>query len=296
MVQRAAGWSSAPSTPQLPAQFHWPATADTSATPPARSPLRSAPSDASPRLGGRSFGLRSGIDSAEASALKLDSDSDTTSNHPPEDSLRTIQPAASASIPAAGEGVETAIVRNPGNEVISAESRPPTGLEALTLSRPVESTSPAPIRLGNSEASEPKPAAVNFDDALPFLEAPHSPEIVAGPTPEHLVRPLSIDRAADAMNETLNEPSNATQLISARSDFPVRLPPAVEMAPPRSARFQSRAQESPPPVEVKIGSIEIVFDQPAAQPARHSTVRPEGFAEFADLRRYATRPWSLRSR
>jgi hypothetical protein len=187
-------------------------------------------------------------------------------------------------------------VHNPGNEVILAESRPPTGLEALTLLRPVESTSPAPIRLGNSEASEPQPAVVNFEDALLSREAPHSPKTVVRPTPEHLVRLLSIDHAAHGMNETLNERSNVTQPISARSDFPVRLTPAVETAPPRSARFQSRAQESPAPVEVKIGSIEIVFDQPPAQPARPTTVRPEGFAEFADLRRYATRPWSSRSR
>jgi hypothetical protein len=47
---------------------------------------------------------------------------------------------------------------------------------------------------------------------------------------------------------------------------------------------------------VKIGSVEIVFDQPPVQAAQPAPVRPAGFAEFADLRRYAARRWPSRGR
>jgi hypothetical protein len=62
---------------------------------------------------------------------------------------------------------------------------------------------------------------------------------------------------------------------------------------PRESRSQARDVRTPkpasePPVEVKIGRVEIHFDAPtpAASPA---PARPGGFTEYAELRRYASR-------
>jgi hypothetical protein len=101
-----------------------------------------------------------------------------------------------------------------------------------------------------------------------------------------------IEHSVPAMNET----SEAMLSVPVRADTPAGPVPAEKPAPSRSVRGQSRMQETQPPVEVKIGSVEIVFDQPPVQAAQPAPVRPAGFAEFADLRRYAARPWPSRGR
>ena len=63
---------------------------------------------------------------------------------------------------------------------------------------------------------------------------------------------------------------------------------------PRESRTQTadmRAQKpaSEPPVEVKIGRVEIHFDAPPTPVASPAPARPGGFSEYAELRRYASR-------
>jgi hypothetical protein len=268
MVQKAAGWSSAAAAPQPPSQFHWPAPVDTSAM---RPTLRSATSDASPRIGRRSFGLTPRVDSAEANALKLDSNAMTTSDQPRADSFGTIEPPAPASVPAADEGTETSVVFNPSDEITLVKSQPPGDLEPLTTARPPESARSAPPHRENTAGAESQPFAIDFDHAL-------------------------ASRTTNWPSEAADFSAQAQLSVPVRADTPAGPVPAAKQALPRIALGQSRPQEPEPAVEVKIGSVEIVFDQPPVQAAQPAPVRPTGFAEFAGLRRYVTRPWPSGSR
>jgi hypothetical protein len=53
------------------------------------------------------------------------------------------------------------------------------------------------------------------------------------------------------------------------------------------------AGQQEPPVEVKIGRVEVHMEAPPAAPA---PARPQGFAEYNALRRYQARPWDFRNR
>jgi hypothetical protein len=290
MVQRAAGLPTAVAAPQPPSQFHWPTPFETAAVRPV---LPGVNSDARPRGSRRTMEAARPPDSAAESVVFKQRLAATT---PPEplraDSARTIETQATTSVPTPDEGIEGPVMFHPSHAMALASSQTPIGIEPLTRSRPAESTSSAPIHRENSDAAEPQPFAINLDDARPSLAAQQPSETAVWAAQEPPVRPTSIDHAARAMKETADE----TRPISVRTDIPARLTPALRPAPTRSARLQSRPQELPPPVEVKIGSVEIVFDQPAVQATQPAPVRPSGFAEFADLRRYATRPWTSRSR
>jgi hypothetical protein len=98
----------------------------------------------------------------------------------------------------------------------------------------------------------------------------------------------AIERVRTAINTDANEmvPHPSPAVMPTRTDSL-----KSRQTLPSSASQRSAAPSSPPPVEVKIGSVEIVFDPPPAT-NQLAPVRPIGFAEFADLRRYAARPWS----
>jgi hypothetical protein len=285
MVQKAAGWSSAAAAPQPPSQFHWPGPA-------MRPTLRGASSDASPRIGRSSFGLTPRVDSAEATGLKLDSDAMTRSDQPRADSFRTIETPASPSVPAADEGTGSSVVFNPSDEITLVRSQPPGGLEPLTTARPSESRRSAPAHRKNTAGAESQPFAIDFDHALASRTTNWPSEAADFSAQAQPVLPSWIEHAVPAMYET----SEAMLPLPVRADSPAGPVPAAKQVPPRIARGQSRPQEPQPAVEVKIGSVEIVFDQPPVQAAQPAPVRPTGFAEFADLRRYVARPWPSRSR
>lgn len=148
-------------------------------------------------------------------------------------------------------------------------------------------TNPAPA---NSKITESGPVIPQADEtaAPPANQRTDAAQLSVRTQQAHL---KLIEHAISAMNE----PTSETRPISPRENIPARLTPPAQTRVPRSPRG-SRPQEPPPAVEVKIGSVEIVFDQPPVQAAQPARVRPAGFAEFADLRRYAARPWASRSR
>ena len=283
MVQRAAGWPTASATPQPPSQFHWPAPVDAAATRPS---LIGVNSDASSRSGKRVIGAARVLGSAAESDSKLGLAAQRPHHQPQADSPRTIETHASTSVPPANESMESRAMLDVSDEPTLTNRQTP--IEPLSPTRPVERLFSAPFDHESPAAPEPQPFAIDFDDALAPRTARTLSKTVDFVPPEQTGRSVAIDHAAPAMNETREE----TWPDSVRTVTPARLTPATRPAP----RGQSRVQETQPPVEVKIGSVEIVFDQPPVEAARPTPVRPAGFAEFADLRRYASRPWSSRSR
>lgn len=279
MLQRAAGWPTAPATPQPRSQFHWPALAN---IPASRPVLPGTNSDASSRGGRRAIGASRALASAaESLAPKHGSAAMTPRYQPPLSSAGTIETQASTSVPPADESLESRGIITRSHEMTLANRQTPAGLEPITPTWPAERTIFAPFHREDSAAAEPQHFAIDSDDALASRTAQEQPG-----------HPVVLEHAAHAMNETREE----TWPNSVHKVTPARLTPAAQPAPSRSVRGQSRMQETQPPVEVKIGSVEIVFDQKSVQAAQPAPVRPVGFAEFADLRRYASRPWSSRSR
>ena len=216
----------------------------------------------------------------------------TTSDQPHADSFRTIGPPSSASVPAADEGTETSVVFNPSDEITLVRSQPPGGLEPLTTALPSESTRSASAHRENTAGAESQPFAIDFDHALVSRTTDWPSEAADFSAQAQPSLPALIEHGVPAMNET----SEAMPPAPVRADTPAQSVPAAKQAPPRIGRGQSRPQEPQPAVEVKIGSVEIVFDQPPVQGAQPAPVRPTGFAEFGDLRRYVARPWPSRGR
>jgi len=289
MVQRAAGWPGAAATPQPPSQFHWPAQVGARAMRPS---LRSADSDASSRSDRRSVGVAPRSDSsAESSASAPDRAAITPSSQPRADSPMPIATHASKLVPAVGEGPETRGMFDTGHEITLAGAPTPVSVEPHSATRPVVDSMPEPFHGEETAATVPRPVS---DFNRPQSSPATSPisEVVDFQKQAQAVRPALIERAVLDKDEATDEARPAV----VHTVLPARLTPVAQQAPLHSMRGQSRPQEPPPPVEVKIGSVEIVFDQPAVQAAQPAPVRPAGFAEFADLRRYAARLWSSRSR
>ena len=94
-----------------------------------------------------------------------------------------------------------------------------------------------------------------------------------------------------------------TSLVTAPVARPsIRTPRSAAEAPvpqenrPQAAAMQASKEVSEPPVEVKIGRVEIRFDAPATPAASSAPACPSGFSEYAALRSYAIRPWGSRNR
>lgn len=288
MVQRAAGWPTAAATPQ-PSQFHWPAQVDTSATRPS---LRSANSDSSSRADRRSVGVAPRPDSsAESTALAPDRTATTPPGQRRADSPIPIETLASKLVPAAGKSPETNAVFDTGHETKLTGAPTPVSVGPHSATRPVASSMPEALNGEDTAETDTRPVSdFNRPESSPAT-SPIS-EVVDFRRQAQATRPASIEHVVPAKDEGTDEARPAV----VHTVFPARLTPVAEQAPFRSARGQSRPQEPAPPVEVRIGSVEIIFDQPPVQAAQPTPVRPAGFAEFADLRRYAARPWSARTR
>ncbi len=77
--------------------------------------------------------------------------------------------------------------------------------------------------------------------------------------------------------------------------------PPPEVVPLSRRNAAKPAQEHPsvhqqePPVEVKIDRVEVHMEAAPVAPLPAPS-RPQGFAEYAALRRYAARPWDFRNR
>jgi hypothetical protein len=216
----------------------------------------------------------------------------TLPDQPPVSSPGTIKTLASTSVPPGDESIESRAIFNRSHEITLADRQTPAGIEPQTPTRPTERPISAPLNREDSGTAEPQSFALDSDDPLTSRTTQQPSETAELAAQEPPRRTVVIEHAAHAMDETT---SNARP-VTVRQDIPPRLTPAAQPAPPRTARGQSRMQETQPPVEVKIGSVEIVFDQPPVRAAQPAPIRPAGFADFADLRRYAARPWSSRGR
>jgi hypothetical protein len=92
------------------------------------------------------------------------------------------------------------------------------------------------------------------------------------------------DLSVEAAHFPLEEPAQRTSIHTVQSATPL----------PRESRPQTKDVTIPKPaseapVEVKIGRVEIHFDAPATPAASPAPVRPSGFSEYAELRRYVSR-------
>ena len=290
MVQRAAGWPTAAATPRPPSQFYWPAPADTAAS---RAVLQGVNPDASSRAGTRAIGAARVLGSAAESPAPKPGLAAMT---PPDQSAvnfpRTIETESSTSVPAADESIESHAIFDRSHETTLADRQTPAGIKPRTPTRPAEGTRSALFNRENPAPAEPQPFATDSDDVPASRTAQRPSESADLAAQEQPRRPLVSGDAAHAMNETRDE----TRPVSIRSDTPARLTPAARQALPRISRGQSRMQETQPPVEVKIASVQIIFDRPRVQATPPAPVRPAGFAEFAELRNYAARPWFARGR
>lgn len=88
----------------------------------------------------------------------------------------------------------------------------------------------------------------------------------------------------EAAHFPLEEPAHKTSIHTVQSATP---PPRESR--PQTAEVRTPKPASEPPVEVKIGRVEIHFDAPATPAASPAPVRPGGFGEYAELRRYVSR-------
>jgi hypothetical protein len=107
---------------------------------------------------------------------------------------------------------------------------------------------------------------------LPVESAPSKPQ------------PLATRPNHEAAHFPLEEPAQKTSIHTVQPATPL----------PRESRTQTKDVTIPKPaseapVEVKIGRVEIHFDAPATPAASPAPVRPSGFSEYAELRRYVSR-------
>lgn len=162
--------------------------------------------------------------------------------------------------------------------------------ESQPLIQPSLTVQSKPHRDMKAEAS--KEAAPRFQNRLPenteqtvHKDVSHLPVEAAPLKRQPLARrpdgPIISDH--EAAHFPLEEPAHRTSINTAQSATPL----------PRESRPQTDVRtpkpSSEPPVEVKIGRVEIHFDAPATPAASPAPVRPGGFSEYAELRRYASR-------
>ena len=115
--------------------------------------------------------------------------------------------------------------------------------------------------------------------------------------------PRSTSQPVARLLDNLPTVETDTSLVTAPVDrTSTRTPRSAAETPvpqenrPQAAAMQASKEVSEPPVEVKIGRVEIRFDAPATPAASSAPARPSGFSEYAALRSYAIRPWGSRNR
>ncbi len=275
-------------TPQPPRRFHWPAVVD---SPPIRSNTSRPPLNPTLPSDELADSVSSRLEQAREPAFP---EQDLTANAPVNLGSHRI-----TSLPAPEVKFSQAInsrTHPPVKDQISepAPQGPTTPLpmsEAVTdrvLHQPPQSerSLSATARLPRPISSHQVQSSTHPSGSQPSSEG----EADSRATGESLYR--AVERAIAAVEDEAHDtaPRPLRSIVPTRTDT-WRSQQAHSVVAPQ--RLDS--QPSAPPVEVKIGSVEIVFDPPAtaSQPA---PARPVGFAEFVDLRRYATRPWPSRSR
>jgi hypothetical protein len=277
MVERAAGAPSAPAVPHPPSQFHWPATVNT----PSLRPLVA---------GSRQTAVLSRL-SEEVKPLRArqstmeDAPQRRTQIDVQRESLPQLRKSASLSSLEDTSGERTVSLA-PDLTQVDRTQRPPDPIVAIVDPPRLEATPSEKTR-----SLEPWIANIATNEDLltsdPVQETVISKTLRAAETvsPAQPKIPPSFEKQAPALGEI--QSVDRVRVPAIRSG-------TLEPNPIALVSARTPAGDSEPGLEVKIGSVEIVFDPPpaTAHPARSY---PAGFAEFADLRRYAAGPWSHRS-
>jgi len=99
-------------------------------------------------------------------------------------------------------------------------------------------------------------------------------------TPQRQHRDLPVE----ATHLPLEEPAQKTSIHTLQPATPL-----PRESKTHTAEVRTPKQSPEPPVEVKIGRVEIHFDAPATPAASPAPARPSGFSEYAELRRYVSR-------
>ena len=155
---------------------------------------------------------------------------------------------------------------------------------------------PTPPPVGPEKADQP-PAADELEVGnsdrkmqtfLPIHVVPVVPKVVPVAVTQPVARPDRI--LADQQKIALPEKEQPPAVpLPAEATPPSRRRPANL---PKKEQVASHQEE--PPVEVKIGRVEVLMEAaPVVPPA---PARPQGFAEYTALRRYVARPWDFRNR
>ncbi len=289
MVQRAAGAPDMAPTPQPPRRFHWPAVVD---SPLIRSNTSRPPLN--PTLPGDELAdsVSSRVEQAREPALP---EQDLTANAPVNLSSNhriTSLPAAEVKFSQATNSRTHPPAKDQTSEPSPQGQATPSPMSEAVTDRFYPSRRSPKDRPTQQHDSRAQYRPIGCNHRHTHQNRSHLPEgeVDSPAAGESAYR--AIERAIAAVEgealDTAPRPSRSA-VPTKRDTWRSQQAHSVVA----SQRFAS--QPSPPPVEVKIGSVEIVFDPPAtaSQPA---PARPVGFAEFVDLRRYATRPWPSRSR
>jgi hypothetical protein len=285
MVQRAAGLPAQASAPVPPSSFQWPLALDAAGLHPQRGLVQShvnrrivTPSAPTPDA---DVAQRPTVNMADLPAPEVaDVRPDVPADRP-----SAISPAAS---PYASP--TEAHVFNPSHEPTMVTRSIPVGIEPLQGPQAADHHEAALVYSEPTARAHPlTTAAAHARTARPATPAGQTADVRAWPT-------LSVPPSIEHVNSELNEPTDQSMPEPVRSYTGTQPIPPPRHTPRRSARGAASQEAASPPVEVKIGSVEIVFDQPAVQTAQSPPTRPTGFADFADLRRYASRPWASNRR
>ncbi len=122
-----------------------------------------------------------------------------------------------------------------------------------------------------------------------------TPAVADSPIPLGFERPQAVsgDAQPEAIPPTPFGEKRAYERVTTQIVVDQRSPSAVDSERP-SPTMQPRrpaARDSEPPVEVKIGRVEVSFDSPP-QSAAMRPPAPRGFGDYTPLRRYSPQAWN----
>jgi len=268
MVERAAGVATA-TTPQPPRTFQWMAPAMLPSPYPAASAAETQVSSSEIE----SLPAPSALRQPTAKFNRI-----TVEDHPTRRNV-DVQASPPPSVPAASSfppkntASETSqpLVR----PLLTVQSEPHRIVKAEATK---EIASRSQNRLSeNTEQTGHKVDIQRHHRDLPVESAPSKPQ----PLARRPDRPITTDH--EAAHFPLEKPAQ-TSIHTVQSATP-----SPRESRPQTAEVRTPKPASEPPVEVKIGRVEIHFDAPATPAASPSPARPSGFSEYAELRRYVSR-------
>ncbi len=287
MVERAAGLSAA-TAPQPPRELHWPVAArpvviarDFAPRHPPVSPKKSRVANSASAL----------ISNAEVKESLPQSNRSNTVARPGRKELATpavpFLPGESPR-PAALQGDHTILVS------VQEVEQPATNSRVIV---------PVAHRLLPQPGREPGLPQNNGENVGPVSEAQAlTDEIEQGPQTETFFTMEGAAKAEARPGASMlsnQERVGAVQSpVSALAEVPTTLTQPTMGSPMPRETVRAIAESTPgeeisePPVEVRIGRVEIRFDSPVNPAPPPGPSRPKGFDEYAALRTYAVRPWS----